>query len=72
MLRTALVAGAAVAATALMVTAALGHSEGRYRPLPPSAAWTTVFKAPVGLEGLTGDGRGNLYTPGRGADGCPI
>jgi sugar lactone lactonase YvrE len=73
MLRTALVAGAAVAGTALMVTAALGHSDGPYRPLPPSAAWTTVFKAPVGIEGLTGDGRGNLYTPGReNAGACSV
>jgi sugar lactone lactonase YvrE len=73
MLRTALVAGAAVAGTALMVTAALGHSDGRYRPLPPTAPWTTVFKAPVGLEGLTGDGRGHLYTPGReNAGSCSV
>jgi sugar lactone lactonase YvrE len=75
MFRTALVAGVAVAGTALMVTAALGHGDGGYRPLPPTTAWTTVFQSPVGIEGLTGDGRGHLYTPGRGAtatDPCSV
>jgi sugar lactone lactonase YvrE len=73
MFRSALVAGAAVAGTALMVTAALGHSDSAYRPLPPTAAWTTLFKAPVGIEGLTGDGRGQLYTAGRETAGsCPV
>ena len=35
--------------------------------------WTTVFDAPVGIEGLTVDRRGNLYAPGRvtGAP-CPV
>jgi sugar lactone lactonase YvrE len=31
-----------------------------------------VFKSPLGLEGLTGDGRGNLYSTGRGGNPCPV
>jgi hypothetical protein len=32
----------------------------------------TVFASPLGLEGLTTDGRGYLYSPARGADPCPV
>jgi sugar lactone lactonase YvrE len=32
----------------------------------------TVFATPLGLEGLTSDSAGNLYTPARGADPCPV
>ena len=31
-----------------------------------------MLKTAIGLEGLTSDRHGNLYTPGRGADPCPI
>ena len=31
-----------------------------------------MLKTTIGLEGLTSDRHGNLYTPGRGADPCPI
>src|SRR5215204_3328720 len=64
MLRTGLAVAAAVAATGVAVSAAAGDHDGP-RPLRPDAQWTTVFKAPVGIEGLTADNRGNLYTPGR-------
>jgi sugar lactone lactonase YvrE len=38
-----------------------------------SAQWTTVFKSPLAIEGLTGDDDGNLYVAQRGgASGCPI
>ena len=56
-----------------MAAAALGHGDGG-----PQARvrgqWTTVFEAPVGIEGLTADRHGNLYTPGRAAAGsdCPV
>ena len=66
MLRTGLAVAAAVAATAIAVSAAAGDHDGP-RPLRPDAQWTTVFKPPpgTGIEGLTADRRGNLYTPGR-------
>jgi sugar lactone lactonase YvrE len=37
-----------------------------------SAQWTTAFKSPLPIEGLTGDDDGNLYVVQRGAGGCPI
>jgi sugar lactone lactonase YvrE len=38
-----------------------------------SAKWTTVYKSPLGIEGLTGDHQGNLYIAQRGGSiGCPI
>jgi sugar lactone lactonase YvrE len=38
-----------------------------------SATWTTVFKSPLAIEGLTGDDQGNLYIAQRGGtSGCPI
>jgi len=38
-----------------------------------SSQWTTVFKSPLAIEGLTGDDDGNLYVGQRGgAAGCPI
>jgi sugar lactone lactonase YvrE len=37
------------------------------------ATFTTTFPAPLGIEGLTGDQHGNLYTAGRGGDPfCPV
>ena len=73
MLRTGLAVAAAVAVTGVAVSAALGDHDGP-RPLKPDAQWTTVFKPPagVGIEGLTVDRRGNLYTPGRGVVPCPV
>ena len=38
-----------------------------------AAKWTTVYKSPLAIEGLTGDHQGNLYIAQRGgAIGCPI
>jgi len=73
MQRLVLVAAVALAAAVIAGATAVGGHEPRYRPLPSDAPWSTVFKAPIGLEGLTADRRGNLYTPGRaGAGPCPI
>ena len=70
--RLALAAAVSVIVAVVAGASALGGHEPHYRPLPPDAPWTTVLDSEVGLEGLTTDGRGNLYTPGRGADPCPI
>src|SRR5689334_19466605 len=38
-----------------------------------AAKWTTVYKSPLAIEGLTGDHQGNLYIAQRGGSiGCPI
>lgn len=39
---------------------------------PQSAAFTTLVRTPLAIEGLTGDPAGNLFTVGRGAEGCPV
>jgi sugar lactone lactonase YvrE len=74
MRRTGLAIAIAVAVTGVAGGAALGDHDGP-RPLRPDAQWTTVFKPPagVGIEGLTADRRGHLYTPGRVAGApCPV
>jgi sugar lactone lactonase YvrE len=58
------VLAAAIAATALAAQGGPGASE--------DASFTTVFASPLGLEGLTGDSEGNLYSTGRNADPCPV
>ena len=60
----------ALAVAAVAGSTAAGGDEARYHQLPSDAPWTTVFDAPVSIEGLTADGSGNLYTPGRGG-GAP-
>ena len=44
------------------------------RPAPEDAGFTTVYRSPLGLEGLTGDNRGNLYSAARaaGSNPCPV
>jgi sugar lactone lactonase YvrE len=42
------------------------------QPLGGTATFTSVFKSTLGLEGLTGDNRGNLYSAARGGDPCPV
>jgi len=67
-----------IAATVLgpaLIGSASGNSskEGNaIRPAPADAGFTNVFESPLGLEGLTGDGRGNLYSAGRGGNPCPV
>jgi sugar lactone lactonase YvrE len=52
------------------------HSKGDrhgIKPAPADADFTTVHLSEVGLEGLTGDDRGNLYSAGRVTGGpCPV
>ena len=69
--RVALPAVVAVAAAGL----AIGTAFGQDKPGSASenATWTTVFKSPIAIEGLTLDGKGNLYVPQRGgAAGCSV
>jgi sugar lactone lactonase YvrE len=42
------------------------------RPAGPDASFTTVFKSPAGIEGLTADKRGDLYVAARGTTSCPV
>jgi sugar lactone lactonase YvrE len=72
MQRLVLAAAVALAGVIVAGTAAVGDHEPRYRPLPDDARWTTALKTTIGLEGLTSDRYGNLYTPGRGVTPCPI
>ncbi|WP_290054591.1 SMP-30/gluconolactonase/LRE family protein [Amycolatopsis solani] len=62
-----------LAATAALSAGLLsGASAGEAGPPRHPAVFETVFASPLGLEGLTTDGHGNLYTPARGADPCPV
>jgi sugar lactone lactonase YvrE len=45
---------------------------GDISALGQGATFTTVFPAPLGIEGLTGDSSGNLYVAARGGDPCPV
>jgi len=58
---------AVLAAAAAVVGAAIGdspeHGAGlRFERLGADATWTTVFRSPLVLEGLTSDAQGRLYT----------
>jgi sugar lactone lactonase YvrE len=58
-----------VLAAGLAIGTALGHG----KPGSTQKTWTTVFKSPIAIEGLTLDDEGNLYVPQRGgAAGCSI
>ena len=47
--------------------------EDHDRDLPRDATFSTLIKTPFGIEGLTGDNRGNLYTTGRAPGApCPV
>jgi sugar lactone lactonase YvrE len=65
---------AAVAVAAFLVQVAIGGGPG----VPAArggddATWTTVFKSTFGLEGLTGDNDGFLYSADRGGSlGCRV
>jgi sugar lactone lactonase YvrE len=51
----------------------LGTAFGQDSPGSQVKSWTTIFKSPIAIEGLTLDGEGNLYVPQRGgAAGCSI
>jgi sugar lactone lactonase YvrE len=67
--------GGALAATAAAVAVLGATATGgdSIAVAGASAQWTTVFKSPLTIEGLTGDDDGNLYVAQRGgASGCPI
>jgi sugar lactone lactonase YvrE len=67
--RLALPIVAVMAAAALVIGAAFSHS----KPRSSAKTWTTVFKSPISIEGLTLDDKGNLYVPQRGGTaGCSI
>jgi sugar lactone lactonase YvrE len=76
MRRSALLAAATVAGAALIGSIAEGDRKkggGDYRPLGAGAEWTTVHKNALGLEGLTADAKGRLYSPTRGgAADCQV
>lgn len=68
-------AAAAAVASAVVVgdaTAVTGREEAPVVALPAGATFTTVFPAPLSVEGLTGDRDGNLYTAGRNGNPCPV
>jgi sugar lactone lactonase YvrE len=71
----ALVLAGAVAVTALAIgvsAAADGPSESA-KKVTAATTWTTVLKTTLGIEGLTGDGAGNLYVAARGGGAaCPV
>lgn len=41
-------------------------------PFPQAATFTTLVTTQRAIEGLTGDGKGNLYTGGSGTTPCPV
>jgi SMP-30/gluconolaconase/LRE-like protein len=63
-------------AGALLVTGNSGNAARRpaasVQPLGGTARFTSVFNSALGLEGLTGDNQGNLYSAARGGDPCPV
>ena len=78
MKRSTLLAAFTVAGATLVGSIAEGDRKGKgggdHRPLGDDTAWTTVHKNALGLEGLTADRRGNLYSPTRNSAGgdCPV
>ena len=56
-------------AAVLVIGTAFGHSKAK----ADVQTWTTVFKSPISIEGLTLDDQGNLYIPQRNSGtGCAI
>ncbi|HWP35301.1 MAG TPA: SMP-30/gluconolactonase/LRE family protein [Thermodesulfobacteriota bacterium] len=62
----------AALAAATWVVSVGAVSPGEARQFPEQATFTTLITTPLVIEGLTGDDAGNLYTPGRGGNPCPI
>jgi sugar lactone lactonase YvrE len=62
-----------LATAATIAGLAIGTALGKDGPGSTVKSWTTVFKSPIAVEGLTLDGEGNLYVPQRGgAAGCSV
>jgi sugar lactone lactonase YvrE len=73
----AALAAAIVTGVALAGQGGTGHGKRHgpgVQPAPQNASFETVFRSPLGIEGLTGDHKGNLYTAARAAadSPCPI
>ncbi len=71
----AALASVAVVGSVLIAGDAAGTGDtpgGDLSSLGQGATFTTVFPAPLGIEGLTGDSNGNLYAAARGGDPCPV
>jgi sugar lactone lactonase YvrE len=72
------IACAAVASTIAGIAVASGDGPSRDAPrferLGQDATFTTAFRSPVAVEGLTGDARGDLYSAQRAPAGepCPV
>src|SRR3954452_868363 len=65
----------AVLFTAGLVTAGNPHERDTGQNLlkgKSAPTWTTVFKSARGIEGLTADAAGNLYTADRGTAPCNV
>jgi sugar lactone lactonase YvrE len=56
------------------VTESVASSEADLQSFPTmeTPTFTTVFKAPLVIEGLAADRAGNLYTAGRQGNPCPV
>jgi sugar lactone lactonase YvrE len=72
MARTSYLVALGVAAVAAAVAATALAGRGGPGTRIDDATFTTVFASPLGLEGLTGDAQGNLYSTGRNANPCPV
>ena len=74
--RLVIVGGAVAAVAAATVLARVAVGGGPVIPAArggDDATWTTVFKSKFGLEGLTGDNNGFLYSTDRGGSlGCTV
>src|SRR5438045_1909095 len=59
----------AIALAAVASAVAIGVATGGHDlpSAPADATWTTIFKSPAAIEGLTGDDAGRLYVAGRAA-----
>src|SRR5262245_7315187 len=66
----------ALALAAVASAIAIGVATGGHElpSAPADATWTTIFKSPAAIEGLTGDEAGRLYVAGRAPAGspCPV
>jgi sugar lactone lactonase YvrE len=72
-LATVIVTGVAFAGGQFGSTHGKGKRTG-IEPAPADAGFTTIHESDLGLEGLTGDRQGNLYSAARAAMGnsCPV
>jgi sugar lactone lactonase YvrE len=63
---------AAAVLFSFVAASAIADDDGRF---PRTASFTTLITTPLAIEGLTGDGAGNLYTTGRDlnpGENCPV